>query len=348
MTIELKKIAEMVGAETVDLPKKIKISGIAPIESAATDQITFLANKKYLRYAGMTNAAAIITSSEFDLPEGKIALIVKNPYEAFIKIVKFFNKRKNSDIASGISDLAFLHDSSTLAEDVSVAPFAYIGENVRIGKGTRIGANVVVMKGSTIGNNCLIYPNVTLMDQTIIGNRVILNAGSVLGGDGFGFIPGQKGLEKIPQTGNVVIEDDVEIGANTCVDRAVTGSTTIKYGTKIDNLVQIGHNVRIGSDSIIVSMAGISGSTVIGDRVTIGGQAGFGQHIRVGDGATVAGQAGVTKNVPENTIVSGYPAKEHMKAIREEIAVRNLPSLKKKIMEQEKRLAKLEESINIK
>jgi len=345
MKINLNKLAETIGSAIPKDSKKIEISGIAPIETAKKDQVTFLSNKKYLKYLENTKAAAVITSEEFSVPKGIIPLFVENPYESFVKVLHIFNTRIPEDVASGISSLCFVDDSAKLGKNVSVAPFAFIGKNVTIGDNSIIGPGTAILNDSKIGDNCLIYPNVSIMDNSILGNRIILHSGVVIGADGFGFYPGKNGLEKIPQIGQVIIEDDVEIGSNTCIDRAVMGATRIKKGTKLDNLVQIGHNVSVGSHTVIASMAGVSGSTVIGNGVKVGGQAGFSGHIRIGNGALIAGQAGVTKDVPGGIMVSGYPAKEHMKAIKEEIHIRNLPSLKKRVKDQEKKIEALEKLI---
>ncbi|MEN8152571.1 MAG: UDP-3-O-(3-hydroxymyristoyl)glucosamine N-acyltransferase [Acidobacteriota bacterium] len=346
MKKEIKEIIHLIGADIPDNIKDTIIDGVKPIEAAGKSHITFLSGKKYLKYLENTEAAAVITSKEFTVPDKVIPLYVDDPYSSFIKVLHLFNERSTSDIAEGIHETAFVDESAEIGENVSIGPKASISAGVSVGDGTVIGSGTVILKNSRVGKNCIFYPNVTIMDNSKIGDEVILHSGVVIGADGFGFIPGKAGLDKIPQTGSVVIEDKVEIGANSCVDRAVMGTTKIGKGTKIDNLVQVGHNVQVGTNTIIVSMAGISGSTNIGNNVVIGGQAGFGQHVNVGDGAKVAGQAGVTKDVPAGTIVSGYPAKDHMKAIKEEIHIRNLPTMAKKIKEQAKKIEELEKKLN--
>jgi len=217
---------------------------------------------------------------------------------------------------------------------------------VMIGKDTVIGPGTVVIAGSRIGSGCLFYPNVTIMDSCSVGERVIIHAGAVIGSDGFGFAPEGKTLRKIPQIGRVRIEDDVEIGACTCIDRAAFGETVIARGAKLDNLIQVAHNVKIGYSTVIASQSGISGSTTIGAGVKMGGQAGFAGHITVGDGASVGAQGGVTKDVPPGETVSGYPAKNHQQAMRLEAALRRLPELLKTVKQQEQRIDELERIIS--
>ncbi|MHB9030597.1 MAG: UDP-3-O-(3-hydroxymyristoyl)glucosamine N-acyltransferase, partial [Candidatus Latescibacterota bacterium] len=238
-----------------------------------------------------------------------------------------------------------VHPTAVIGENVSLGPFAVIGERVTVGDNTVIGSCSVILAGSAVGKDCIFYPNVTIMDGCTVGDRVILHAGVVIGSDGFGFAPQYGKYHKIPQIGTVHIENDVEIGANSCVDRAAFGATIIRDGTKIDNLVQVAHNVRVGSHTVIASQVGISGSTSIGNWVRMGGQAGLAGHIAIGDGATVGAQAGVTKDVPAGETVSGYPAKNHMQAMRLEAAFRHLPDLMKKIKEQEHRITELEKLI---
>lgn len=345
MTIKLDRLCKLIGSEIPQNAEQIEISGVAAIEDAGPDDVTFIANLKYKKYLSTTRAGAVIISKDIVPPDSLISLIVDDPYFAFLKVLEVFNCRSHQDIASGIHVNAIIDPDAVVGDNVSIGAFVVIGPGVAIGSGTTIGPCTVILKNSRIGENCIIYPNVTVMDDCTIGDRVLVHAGAVIGSDGFGFTPHKGSLHKIPQIGNVHIGDDVEIGACTCIDRAAFGQTVVEKGTKIDNLVQIAHNVRIGSNTVIAAQTGISGSTRIGSGVKIGGQAGFAGHLTIGDGASVGAQAGVTKDVPEGETVSGYPAKKHMKAMKLEAALRNLPNMMKNVREQEKRISELERFI---
>lgn len=345
MSVTLDHICRIIGAECPSQATHEKINGISSIQDAQPDDICFLSNPKYIKHLESTAARAVIVARGTHVSGSSIPLEVDDPYVAFLKILTLFNTRNSDDIASGISPQAVISPDAEIGTGVSIGPLAVIGKQVKVGENSVIGAGTVILAGSKIGRDCILYPNVTIMDNCDIGNRVILHAGAVIGSDGFGFAPYEGRLIKIPQIGRVILEDDVEIGACTCIDRAVFGETIIEKGTKLDNLIQVAHNVRVGSVTVIASQVGISGSTVIGSGVKVGGQAGFAGHLTVGDGASVGARAGVTKDVPPNEIVSGYPAKNHMKAMRLEAALRNLPELIKKVRSQERRIEELEKNI---
>ena len=345
MKFKLDKLCRLIGAEIPPDTKQIEITGVAAIEDAGSNDLTFISNPKYKKYLTTTRAKAVIIPRDIKPPENLLSLVVDDPYYAFLQVLDVFNDRTPQDIASGIHQDAVIDPDTDVGENISIGAFAVIGSQVKIGKGTTIGPCTVILKNSCLGENCIIYPNVTIMDGCKIGDRVILHAGAVVGSDGFGFAPLEGRFHKIPQIGKVHIGDDVEIGACTCIDRAAFGVTVIEKGTKIDNLVQVAHNVRIGSNTVIASQVGISGSTIIGNGVKIGGQAGFAGHLNIGDGTSIGAQAGVTKDVPGGETVSGYPAKNHMKAMRLEAALRGLPDLMKKVKQQENRILELEKII---
>ena len=307
--------------------------------------ICFLSNPRYARYLDTTGASAVIVGRGTEVPAGIVGIEVDDPYFAFLRLLELFNTRSPSDIADGIHELAVIEPGARLGKNVSIGAFAVIGARATVGDGTIIGSGTVVMPRSSIGAKCILYPNVTVMDGCEIGDRVIIHAGAVIGADGFGFAPSGGSIHKIPQIGSVRIEDDVEIGACTCIDRAAFGVTVIGKSAKLDNLIQVAHNVQVGSHTVIASQVGISGSTVIGSGVQMGGQAGLSGHLAVGDGSSVGAQAGVTKDVPPGETVSGYPAKNHMKAMRLEAALRNLPELAKTVRKQQKRIEELERII---
>ena len=345
MSIRLVQIARLIGAEIAKHTEDIEIKGVASLEEAGCNDVSFLSNPKYAKYLESTRAAAVIVSRDTVVAELLVPLVVEDPYSALLTILELFNDRSPSDIASGIDPDAHIHPEAVLGENVSVGPFAFIGSGVTVGERTVIGPCTVILKNCSIGKDCIFYPNVTIMDSCKVGDRVILHAGVVIGSDGFGFAPHEGRYNKIQQIGHVRIGDDVEIGACSCVDRAVFGETVIEKGTKIDNLVQVAHNVHIGEHTAIAAQVGIAGSTIVGRGVRIGGQAGLTGHIRVGDGSSIGAQAGVTKDVRDNDTVSGYPAKSHAQALRLEASLRNLPDLMKKVKAQEKRIKDLERII---
>ncbi|HEA46871.1 MAG TPA: UDP-3-O-(3-hydroxymyristoyl)glucosamine N-acyltransferase [bacterium] len=338
MKKSLREIAELIGGEVVG-NGSIEIEGVAGIEEAGKGEITFISDKKHLFLLETTQASAVIVSCE--IKKARVPLIrVENPYFGFSQVTRILVPYQKP--TEGIHPSAIISEGVDLGKGVSIGARSVIEEKAKIGDNTIIYPLVYLGKGSRIGRDCIIYPQVMIREGVEIGDRVIIHSGTVVGSDGFGYIPHEGKQYKVPQIGKVVIENDVEIGANVTIDRATLGKTWIKKGVKIDNLVQIAHNVVIGEDSIIVAQVGISGSTEIGKGVTLAGQAGLAGHIRIGDKAIVGAQAGVTKSVPPNTIVSGYPARPHTQAKRIEASILRLPELHKLVRELKKRLEELE------
>lgn len=334
------ELAELVGG-IVDGDDQTMIRGVAGIREAEPGEITFVANPKYEEFLGVTRASAVITTKSLSAPKPLIR--IDNPYYAYLQVLNLFAADLAVRYPRGVHPSAVVDPSAILGQNVAVGPLCYVGKDARVGDNTTLVASVFVGEAATVGTDCLIYPNVTVREATIIGDRVILQPGVVLGADGFGYAKNGSTHHKVPQIGRVVIEDDVELGANTCIDRATTGETRIKRGTKIDNLVQIAHNVVMGENCVVAAQVGISGSTEVGHSVVIGGQAGVGGHIAIGDRAIVGAQGGVTKDVAPNRIVSGYPAREHSVAKRINAHTVMLPELFKRVKELEHRLSELEE-----
>lgn len=343
MKISLKKIAEIVRGRLKGNSEKI-IAGIAPFNEASSDHITFADNKKLLKQIDKINAGAVIVPSGFE-ESSKDIVIVDNPRVAFAKIIGLFHPPSRPDYSNsidGICSNAYIGNNFVCGENVSIAPFVMIGNNVVIGNNVILHPNAVVGDDVVIGDDVLIYPNVTVLERCRIGNRVIIHAGSVIGSDGYGFAPDGDKYYKIPQTGIVQIDDDVEIGACNTIDRATLGKTWIRQGVKTDNLVQIAHNVTVGENTLLVAQVAIAGSVVIGKHVTIAGQAAISGHLTVGDNVTVGPTAGVAKSVPDNQIVSGAPAMPHRLWLRVQRIIPMLPELSKKLSEIEKRLNEIE------
>jgi UDP-3-O-[3-hydroxymyristoyl] glucosamine N-acyltransferase len=350
----IREIAEWLGGDIVGgtLKGQPEINRVAKIEEAIPGSLTFLANPKYEKFLGTTNATAVLVSRKLDLNKIKgrdsvVLICVDDPYVAFLHVLKRLTPTIDP-FFPGIHPTAVVSSKAALGKDVSAGAYAVIGENAVVGSNTKIGEGCIIGMQSQIGADCILYPNVVVYHQCILGNNVILHSGVVIGSDGFGFAPKPDGTyEKIPQLGIVVIEDDVEIGANTTVDRAVMGDTHIHRGVKIDNLVQIAHNVVVGEDTVIAAQTGISGSTKIGKHCMIGGQVGLTGHIEIADNTIIMAQSGVHDNIKEpGKSYLGTPVDEARKAQRAYIAIKMLPdmlreftSLKKKVDDLEQRLA---------
>ena len=301
-----------------------EITGINTLENAGPGDISFLANPKYAQFLSATRAGAVIVSEDY-ADKVATALVSANPYFDFARAVGFFAKPQGS--FSGVSESAFVHADALLESDVTVYPFAYIGPGARIGARVQVFPGVYVGEDCVVGEGSILYPNAVLMAGTTLGKGCIVHAGVVLGADGFGFVRTPLGIQKIPQIGVVAVGDDVEIGANTAVDRAVLGATRVGDSTKIDNLVQIGHNVVVGRESFIVSQVGVSGSTKIGDRSTLAGQVGVAGHLSIGNDVTIGPQAGVAKDIPDNTTCGGSPCVDGKTYLRTLAVMPKLPDM---------------------
>jgi len=339
MKFTLGEIAGLINAELVGDPDVV-ITGISGIKEAKKGDITFLANSKYSSLISTTKASAIIISRD-DLKSSKPLLKTDNPSIAFTKVVSL---AAPNDIQQpqGIHPTAIISEGVKLAKGVGVGAYTVVEKGVEVGEGSVIYSGCYIGHYTKVGEKCLIYPHVSVRERTQIGDRVIIHSGAVIGSDGFGFAMVRGVQEKIPQIGTVAIEDDVEIGANVTIDRARFNKTVIGKGTKIDNLVQIGHNVTTGKNCIIVAQAGVAGSASLGEGVILAGQVGIVGHIHVGDRVIAAGQAGVTKSVPPDTKISGYPARPHDVAKRINACIHRLPELYKKIKELEQKIEELE------
>ncbi len=341
MELTLNEIGAKVGGK-ISGDGGIRIRGVAGIREAEAGQITFLANPKYESFLRETRASAIILHESLPAPPLP-ALLTPEPYLAFLEVVRLFDTGQVELPSRGVHPSAVVAPGAILGEDVSIGPLAVVCEGATIGPRSVLSAGVYVGPGVILGEDCLLYPRVVLRKETEIGARVIIHAGAVIGDDGFGFAPDGEGYRKIPQIGKVVIEDDVEIGANTTIDRATIGVTRIGRGSRIDNLVMIAHNVEIGENSILCAQVGISGSTRVGKHVVLAGQVGIVGHVTIGDNARVGAQGGVTKSIPPGESYSGYPAQPHTRAQRLYAALRSLPEALRAIRQLDRRVQALEE-----
>jgi UDP-3-O-[3-hydroxymyristoyl] glucosamine N-acyltransferase len=320
------------------------VNNFAKIEEAGPTDLAFLANPKYEEYLYTTRAGIVIIneSQELKQPVHSTLIRVKEAYSSFAMLMQYYQQLQQTQL-TGIEEPSFIHPTAQIGKNVYIGAFAYIGEHATIGDDSKIYAHAFIGKNATIGNKTTLHSGVKIYHECKVGNHVTIHAGTVLGSDGFGFAPQQNGTyTKVPQLGNVVVEDHVEIGANSCIDRATMGSTIVRKGTKLDNLLQIAHNVDVGEHSVIAAQTGISGSTKIGNNVMIGGQVGIVGHISIADGARINAQSGVSKSITEpNTAVTGSPAFEYGASMRSQASYRKLPDLEKRIKELESLLQSL-------
>jgi UDP-3-O-[3-hydroxymyristoyl] glucosamine N-acyltransferase len=323
---------------TVEGNPDVLVGSFGKIEEAEAGQLSFLANPKYEDYLYTTAASIIIVNDSLELkqPVSAALIRVKDAYSAFATLLSKYQELKTQQLV-GRQEPSYVSSSVKLGEGVFIGAFAYIGENVTIGNQVKIFPQVFIGNNVTIEDNSIIHPGVKIYHDCKIGRQVTIHAGTVIGSDGFGFAPQADGsFKQVPQIGNVVVENGVEIGANATIDRATIGSTIIKAGAKLDNLIQVAHNVEVGNNTVIAAQAGVSGSTKIGSNVMIGGQAGIVGHISIADGSKINAQSGVSKSIKlPNTAVTGSPAFDYTSALRSQAVSRNLPELERRIKELE-------------
>lgn len=342
MEFSAKQIAQMLEGR-VEGNENAVVGKLCKIEEGEEGGLSFLANSKYNHYLYSTKASIVIINEDFE-PEEEIkttVIRVKDAYSCFAKLLEIYDQYRLNK--NGISSLAFIDKQAEIAEDVYVGEFAVISKGAKIGKGSKIYPHVYIGDDVKIGENVTLFAGVRIYHDTVIGNNCILHSGAVLGADGFGFAPLADGtFKKIAQIGNVVIEDDVEIGANATIDRATMGSTKVMKGTKIDNLCQLGHNVVIGQSTAMAAQTGVAGSTKIGSNCFIGGQVGFSGHIKVGDRCSIGAQAGIISDIKDEARIIGSPAIDAKTYMKSYVYFRKLEQMKNKMDELEKRLAALE------
>ena len=340
MKFTAKQIASLIGGEVIG-DENAEVFTFAKIEEGVPGALSFLANPKYKEYIYTTLSSVVLVNRDFE-PEREIeATLIKvdNAYESLAKLMTMYEASKPKK--QGVSSLASIAESAKIGEGCYIAPFACIGEGCEVGDNCYIGDGVSIGDGAKIGNDTILYAHVTVYHDCRIGNGCILHSGCVIGADGFGFAPTADGYNKIPQTGIVVVEDNVEIGANTCVDRATMGSTIIHSGVKLDNLVQIAHNDEVGSHTAMAAQVGIAGSTKIGQWCIFGGQAGISGHSTIGDHTTVGPQCGTIGNLKGGETLLGAPAMDAKEYIRISAYMKRLPAMDKKIKELTKELEAL-------
>ncbi|WP_299289953.1 UDP-3-O-(3-hydroxymyristoyl)glucosamine N-acyltransferase [uncultured Mucilaginibacter sp.] len=334
---------------TVEGKPEVTVDQLAKIEEAEEGSLSFLANPKYEQYLYTTKASVVIISNEQVLtePVASTLIRVENPYVAISVLLEKYNQSKLAK--AGIEQPSFIHPSAQIGQDVYIGAFTYIGPNVKIGDHCRIYPNSFLADNVRLASNVTLFAGVKIYFDCVIGNNVIIHSGVIIGGDGFGFAPQADGsYQKVSQIGNVIIEDDVEVGANTTIDRATMGSTIIRKGVKLDNLIQIAHNVEIGPNTVVAAQTGISGSTKIGENVILGGQVGVVGHINIAKGSQVQAQSGISRSInEENKKWAGAPATNYQDHMRSQVVLMRLPEIEKKIVALEKQLAMLQQETEL-
>lgn len=335
----LAELAVIIDAELFGGNADAEITGVAGYEIAGESDVTFVMDERRLKLAEKSSAIAIISPRNLT-SDIKTMLYVDDPRSAFGRAMQLYDWRRLP--IPGVERDSHVSQSAMIHARAYVGAGAVLGERAVVSDGAVIGANSYIGDGVEIGQNTIIYPNVTIYAHCIVGSNVIIHSGTVIGADGFGYQPGENGWQKIPHLGYVIIEDDVEIGANTCIDRGTSGTTVIGQGTKIDNLVQIAHNVKIGKNSLIIALVGLAGSVEIGDNVIVAGQTGVLDHVKIADNCKFAVRSGVTKDSKEGESYSGYPAQPHMNELKQQAAMRKLPEILMRMKELEKKVKELE------
>jgi UDP-3-O-[3-hydroxymyristoyl] glucosamine N-acyltransferase len=338
------QIASLIGGKIEGNPEVV-VTSFGKIEEAGSGQLAFLANPKYEDYLYSTHASLVIVNDALELKQSVASTLIRvqDAYSSFATLLQAYEQLKAGQL-QGIQQPAYISPSSSYGEKVFIGAFSYIGENVKIGNNVKIHPQVYIGDNVTIGDHTVLKPDVKICTNCVVGSHVIIHPGTVIGSDGFGFAPQSDGTyKKVPQIGNVIIEDYVEIGSNCTIDRATIGSTIIRKGAKLDNLIQIAHNVEIGENTAIAAQTGVSGSTKIGKNVMIGGQAGIVGHITIADGSRINAQSGVSKSIKQpNSVVTGSPAHDYTSTLRSQAVFRNLPDIEKRIVELETIVKKME------
>jgi UDP-3-O-[3-hydroxymyristoyl] glucosamine N-acyltransferase len=334
--MHVQELARRLGAR-VDANADLDVTGVASLEEAGPRDVAFLANARYHRKLGDTRAGAILVAPEVEVPVPAVLLRIPNPYLAFARALEVFHPPPPR--TPGVHPAAAVDETAAIGRDVSIGAYAVVGRGARIGDGTVIHPHAVVYDEAVVGEDCVLHANAVVRERCVLGRRVVLQNGVVVGADGFGFAPGEGGRwTKIPQVGIVVVDDDVEIQANACVDRPSVGTTRIGRGTKIDNLVQVGHGCRVGEDALLCGQVGLAGSTEVGNRAILGGQVGVGGHVRIGDGVSVAAQTGIHTDLADGKQYGGSPAQPLREYMASASAYARLPDILRRLRALEKTL----------
>ena len=344
MEFTARQIAQVINGEIIG-NENVTVNSFSKIEEGKPGSISFLANPKYTHYIYNTEASIVLIDKNaiLEKPVETTLIKVDNAYECIAKLLQMYEATKPKK--TGIDPLDFVSTNAKIGKNCYIGAFAYVGDNVSIGDNTQIYPHTTICENTTIGESCTLYPNVTVYHGSLIGDRVILHAGSVIGSDGFGFAPSTNGYDKIPQIGVVTIENDVEIGANTCIDRSTMGSTYIRKGVKLDNLVQIAHNTDIGENTVMSAQVGVAGSTKVGQWCMFGGQVGLAGHIVIGNKVFLGAQSGVPGNIKDNQQLIGTPPMKQRPYFKSQAVFRRLPELYKQINDLQKQVEKLQKQI---